>query len=548
MNQNVPRAFSACLLVSLPALHAACDVGLATPTPPELVLVIDGVEPRPGEVLELGAVTLDPDAEVSPSLRLAVRLENRGRSAVDLEARPPLRLRGDPALAFRAVQPSIDSLEPGQSAQGQIIFAPSSAGAYSARLTVDTDPPLSRPVDVHLQARAEPPARAEVLALRLEDAEGAAVEALAVGTVPLATPSERQLSLVNTGNVPLSRSALRATLAPSAGAFQVTLGEELDVVPPSARLSLTVRAGSTVCGTFSARLTIGTTSDSGLAGADLRVTIGAASVSVRKFVPTLGAGLDPAGRLGVGQPGLGAWRVVAGEPEGAAGEGGLRWLDFDGCETSEPVRIPTPAQTPSGWGHRVSTDALGDFTVVSWPNHPKVRLLRLEPDVQAPSEAELGTARSGEGFGQSVLVASGAEVALVGQPLAASGGAPQGAVLLFQRPLQAWADLAEPTFRLLASAEPRPLEVGTALTASRRAELVLAAGWIASGSGRELAAWLWRSSVSVNSGLVWGRRIEGGVATERLEAAFRERGYRTSVDRDGLAGASAFIRRALGAS
>ena len=40
----------------------------------------------------------------------------------------------------------------------------------------------------------------------------------------------------------------------------------------------------------------------------------------------------------------------------------------------------------------------------------------------------------------------------------------------------------------------------------------------------------------------------GNVATERLDAAFRERGYRTSVDGAALAAAASFIRRALGSA
>lgn len=40
----------------------------------------------------------------------------------------------------------------------------------------------------------------------------------------------------------------------------------------------------------------------------------------------------------------------------------------------------------------------------------------------------------------------------------------------------------------------------------------------------------------------------GNVATERLDAAFRERGYRTSVDGAALAEAASFIRRALGSA
>lgn len=40
----------------------------------------------------------------------------------------------------------------------------------------------------------------------------------------------------------------------------------------------------------------------------------------------------------------------------------------------------------------------------------------------------------------------------------------------------------------------------------------------------------------------------GNVATDRLDEAFRERGYRTSVDRAALAAAASFIRRALGSA
>ena len=40
----------------------------------------------------------------------------------------------------------------------------------------------------------------------------------------------------------------------------------------------------------------------------------------------------------------------------------------------------------------------------------------------------------------------------------------------------------------------------------------------------------------------------GNVATERLVAACRERGYRTSVDSTALGEAASFIRRALGAA
>ncbi|MFN5496028.1 MAG: hydroxymethylglutaryl-CoA lyase [bacterium] len=64
----------------------------------------------------------------------------------------------------------------------------------------------------------------------------------------------------------------------------------------------------------------------------------------------------------------------------------------------------------------------------------------------------------------------------------------------------------------------------------------------------ELGVRKFDSSTGGIGGCPYAPGAAGNVATERLEAAFRELGYRTSVDCDALAEASAFIRRALGAS
>ncbi len=514
MKPTSPRWLGA---LSLALSLAACDVAVVAPRPPELALIIDGVEARPGEVIDLGALTLDPAAAQPPTLRLALRLENRGGDPVDLASRPPLRVRDDPTLAFRTAQPPIDSLAPGQSAQGQVIFAPSFAGAFSARLTLVTDPPLDPPLVIQLQARAAAPERADIVALALEDEDGEAVDVLDFGTAPLGASREWQLTVVNTGNVPLARSALRAALAPDSGVFKAVFGDELDVLAPSASLGLTVSASSSSCGTFAARLEVGTASGGALASAALGFTSGSVSLRVKAFVEPVAAGLRALGRLGVGQPGLGRWRIVTGEPEAAGGDGGLRWIDFDGCVVGESQRLRTPAGTSPGWGQQAATDASGDLAVASWPDLPKVSVVPLDPGDVELSGATLGTQRVGEGFGQAVLVSSGAEVVVVGQPEASNGIARHGVAVLYQRPLLAWADLAAPTLRLTPSVTGRAIEVGSVLAASRKAELVLAGGRVAAGSGHEPAAWVWRSTVGVSTGLTWGRRLEGGEADQRIE-------------------------------
>jgi hydroxymethylglutaryl-CoA lyase len=64
----------------------------------------------------------------------------------------------------------------------------------------------------------------------------------------------------------------------------------------------------------------------------------------------------------------------------------------------------------------------------------------------------------------------------------------------------------------------------------------------------ELGVRRFDASAGGTGGCPYAPGAAGNVATERLDAAFRERGYRTSVDGAALAEAASFIRRALGSA
>jgi hydroxymethylglutaryl-CoA lyase len=64
----------------------------------------------------------------------------------------------------------------------------------------------------------------------------------------------------------------------------------------------------------------------------------------------------------------------------------------------------------------------------------------------------------------------------------------------------------------------------------------------------ELGVRKFDASIGGIGGCPYAPGAAGNVATERLVAACRERGYRTSVDSTALAEAASFIRRALGAA
>ncbi len=503
-------------LLALLATSAACDVDIAQPGPPDLVLLVDGQVPAAGTVVDLGDLTLAPDASLPPSLRLTVRLENRGRQPVDFASRPPLRLLGDPALAFRTVQPPIDRLEPGQSAEAQVIFSPAAAGDYGAKLTLDTAPPLSRPPVVQLFASAAAAEREEVVTLSLEDDLQDPVSAVAFGTVALGGASERAFELVNSGNVPLSVLALRVTITPPSAAFTATLGSDLDVLAPGARLPLTVRAQSVSCGDYASRLEVGTSAHGTLVTADLTVTAGASSVLVEDFVAPVD-GLAALGRLSLGQPGLRTWRVVSGDPVAGGGAGAVAWLDFDGCVPGARRVVPGPAGMGPGWGAQASVSADGLLVHGAWTDATHTRVTSLD---EPPSEVDalLKTGRLGVGHGRAVLLSSGAEVALAGQPGAATGATTHGAVFLYERPLVAWANLAEAKLRLTPSEPARSLDVGSLLTASRGADLVFAGGRVTVvGGAVEPAVWVWKSAVDPVTGRTWGRKAEAGDVDQRVE-------------------------------
>ncbi|PKN56118.1 MAG: hypothetical protein CVU56_17630 [Deltaproteobacteria bacterium HGW-Deltaproteobacteria-14] len=391
---------------------------------------------------------------------LALEVVNLGDAPLRLVGDPPVRVVEDSALAFAATQPSLRELPPGAAAAFVVTFTPRAPGSATAVLVLATDAGETPDLSLALTGEGLPGGFPS-----LAVAVGGVTEPTVwdFGRAVVGAASSVGVRLTNDGAGTLTFGpASVAIVGPDADQYSV-VGPDKLALGASEAATATLGFAPTRCGVFDARLSI-TTNAAGdpyllpLAGDAIVSPLALEGVTDTTLiqVPDLVTVASADGS-----------RVAVANPAADSFAGALSLAALDGCDLTVTGRM-TAADVGYGGALFASAAALtasGDALLVTARDYATAWLF----DLSGASDAApftLSTVDAGAGHGRAAALAADGSVAVIGQPLAASGGGAHGAAFVWARPDAGWATASEATLKLLPTDVAATTRLGQAVGVS----------------------------------------------------------------------------------
>ena len=420
-----------------------------------------------GDLLGVDGDLAFPATGVGGVTNLAVELVNLGDAPLRLVGDPPVRVIEDSALAFATSQPSLRELPAGAATAFVVTFTPRAPGPATAVLVVATDAADTPELTLSLTGEGGPggfPALAVTV--------GGLVEPTVwdFGRAVVGAGTSVTVRLTNDGAGTLTFGPASVAIAgPDADQYAV-VGPDKLALGPNEAATATLSFAPTRCGVFDARLSVTTNASGDPYVLQLE---GDAIVSPLALDGVTDTSLIQVPDLVTVASSDGA-RVAVANPNADSFAGALSLASLEGCDLSITGRVTADDVGYGGalFASAAALTASGDTLLVTARDYATAWLFDLS-GASDTAPITLSTMDAGAGHGRAAALAADGSVAVIGQPLAASGGGAHGAAFLWARPDGGWTTAGESTLKLLPTDVATTTRLGQAVGVSHDSGVII---------------------------------------------------------------------------